>query len=110
MQSIEYLRQFRLGEYAIFDFTITFLGMYLLSPVLSRLFRKIRIDIPKHNWLYLALPIGILVHLLIGRITPMTKNFLDLQDHYLLKIVMVVLLVLGLKNIKIIKKEKDIKK
>lgn len=106
MLSIEYLRQFRLGEYALFDFTIAFLGMALLSPLLSGIFRKIRVDIPKQNWLYLALPIGILVHLLVGRITPMTKNFLDPHDHFILKVVILGFFILGMRNIKIIKKGK----
>lgn len=47
---IEFLRQFRFGGYAIFDFVIAFLGIYLLSPLLSKIFLKFRIDIPKQNW------------------------------------------------------------
>ncbi|MFH2232258.1 MAG: hypothetical protein ABII13_03770 [Patescibacteria group bacterium] len=105
MFSIEYLRQFRIGSYAIFDFAVTFLGIYLLSPLLSKLFRKLRIDVPKRNWLYLALPISIVAHLLVGEITPMTKNFLDIHGHYILKILIVSLLVLGIKGIKIIRKK-----
>ena len=105
MDTITYLRQFRIFNYAIFDLTISFLGMYLVAPLLTRLFRKINIDIPKINWVYLTLPIGILTHLLIGKITPMTKNFLDLQSNYILKAVIVACLILGLRNIKIIKKK-----
>jgi hypothetical protein len=104
MISIEYLRQFRIAGYAVFDIAVSFLGIYLLSPLLSRLFRKIRIDIPKRNWLFLTLPIGILVHLLIGRITPMTKNFLDLNGHYILKILIIGFAVLGIRGIKTIKR------
>lgn len=104
MLSIEYLRQFRIGQYAVFDFAITFIGFYLLAPLLSKLFRKLKIEIPKRNWLFLALPIGFLTHLLFGRITPMTANLLDLHAHYLLKLVMLALLVLGLKDIKRVKK------
>ncbi|MFA5954869.1 MAG: hypothetical protein WC817_05060 [Patescibacteria group bacterium] len=104
MNSIEYLRQFRVGEYAIFDFAVAFIGVYLLSPLLSRIFLKIGIDIPKQNWLYLTLPIGILAHVLVGRITPMTRDFLDTHNHYVLKAVILVLLILGIKGIKIVKK------
>ncbi len=104
MISIDYLRQFRIAGYAVFDFAVSFLGIYLLSPLLSKLFRKIRIDIPKRNWLILTLPISIMVHLLFGRITPMTKNFLDLNGHYILKILIVGLTVLGMRSVSIIKK------
>ncbi len=104
MTTIEFLRQFRLGGYAIFDLAVSFLGIYLLAPWLSKLFLKIRISVPKLNWLFLALPLSILVHLLVGKITPMTKNFLDIHGSYFLKIIILTLLIFGLRGIKIIKK------
>ena len=105
MTTLEFLRQFRLGGYAIFDFAVSFLGIYLLSPRLSRIFLKLKINIPKRNWLFLTLPIAILVHLLIGNITPMTKNFIDMGGHYILKIIILISLLFGIKGIKIIKKK-----
>jgi len=105
MSTIEFLRQFHVGGYAIFDIVASLLWIYLLSPVLSRLCLKIKIDIPKINRVFLTLPIGILVHLLVGKITPMTNDFLDLHSHYTIKIILLILLVLGVRNIKIIKKK-----
>jgi len=61
---IEFLRQFRFGGYAFFDLIVAFLGVYLLSPLLSKIFLKIKIYIPKSNWIFLTLPIGILIHIL----------------------------------------------
>jgi len=107
MTTIEFLRQFRLGGYVIFDLVVSFLGIYLLSPVLSKIFLKIGLKIPKQNWLWLTLPISILIHLLVGKITPMTANFLDLHSNYLLKIIILLLLFFGVKDIKIIKKSKN---
>ena len=104
MTSLEFLRQFRLGEYAIFDLVISFLGIYLLSPLLSKLFLKIRINIPKKNWIFLTLPIGILTHLLVGSMTAMTRDFFDIHSHYIIKIIIIICLFFGLKGIKIIKK------
>jgi hypothetical protein len=104
MISIDYLRQFRIGEYAIFDLLAAFIGIYLLSNLLSKLFLKIKIKIPKQNWIFLTLPLGILAHLLVGRITPMTRDFLDFNGHYTLKIIILILLFFGLRGIKIIKK------
>ena len=102
MNTIDFLRQFRVGEYAIFDLVVSFLGVYLLSPLLTKLFAKFGIDIPKINWLFLTLPISVLIHVLFGRMTPMTRYFLDLHGHYLLKILILALLILGLRGIKII--------
>ncbi|MBT3817496.1 MAG: hypothetical protein HOE80_03555 [Candidatus Magasanikbacteria bacterium] len=79
--------------------------MYLLSPFLSKMFLKIRIDIPKKNWLFLTLPLSIIIHILVGNITPMTRDFLDIHGHYVLKVVLFVLLILGLKGIKIVNKK-----
>lgn len=104
MLTIEYLRQFRIGGYALFDLIIAFLGIYLLSPLLSKIFLKFRIEIPKRSWLLLTLPIGILVHLFTGTMTLMTKDFLDLRSHYVLKIFILGLLILGIKGIRITKK------
>lgn len=101
---IEFLRSFRFGQYAIFDLAVSFLGMYLISFPLSKIFLKFKIKIPRQNWLYLTLPIGIATHLLVGNITPMTKNFINLQGHFVLKLFILSLLILGLRNIKIIKK------
>ena len=101
MITIEFLRQFRISNYALFDFIITFLIVYLIAPFLSKLFLKIKIIIPKKNWLFLTLPFSILIHLLFNNITPLTKNFLDLNNYYLLKIIILILFILGIKGIKI---------
>ncbi|MEI6510432.1 MAG: hypothetical protein WCO25_00130 [Candidatus Uhrbacteria bacterium] len=100
MGIITYLRSFRFGEYAIFDFTVSFVAVYLLAPYLSRLGRKFNLDISRRSWLYLTLPISVVVHLVFVTFTPMTRNVLDLHGHYLLKVIMVGLIVLGVKDIK----------
>ena len=103
MLSIEYLRSFKILGFAIFDLTVSFIGIYLLAPVLSRIFALVKIDIPRINWLYLTLPLSVLVHVVVGNFTPMTRDFLDLSSHYLLKILIITLLYLGLRGIKLIK-------
>lgn len=104
MITIEFLRQFRLEGYAIFDLTLAFLGMYLISPVLSKIFLKFGVYIPKTNWVVLTLPIGIIAHLIIGTKTLMVQNFFDINNYYILKIIILISLILGLRGIKIIKK------
>lgn len=103
MITIEGLRQFRLGDYAIFDMALAFVGMGLLSPVLSKLFRFIKLEIPRKIWLIWTLPISILIHLLIGQMTLMTKRFLNLEGDYLLKALVIILIIFGLRGIKKIK-------
>ncbi len=99
--TIEYLRSFRVGGYAILDLTVSFLGMYLLAPWLSKLFLKIGVIVPEENWLYLTLPLGILVHLLVGTNTLMVKNFMDAQGGYGLKVLILFLVIFGLRGIKL---------
>lgn len=103
MMTIEYLRSFRIGEYAVFDLTIAFLGIFLVSPILSKLFLYLHLDIPKKNWLFLTLPLSILIHLLVGQNTKMVQNFFMISDHYLLKLLIIGLVILGVQNIHRIK-------
>ena len=105
MPTIESLRQFRLGGYAVFDFVVSFLGIYLLAPFLSKLFLKVGVKVPRKNWLFLTLPLSIVIHLLFGAMTQMTRDFLDLQGHFVIKVIIFVLLVLGLRGIEIVKKK-----
>lgn len=104
MNIIPFFRQYRIEGYAIFDFVLAFLGIYLLAPLLSKLFRKVGIEITRKSWMYLTLPIGVLSHLLSGHMTPMTQDFFNPSGHYVLKGAIILLLILGLKDIKKIKK------
>ena len=104
MNTIDFLRQFRIGGYALFDLGISFLGIYLLSPILSKIFLKLGIKIPKRSWLLFTLPLSILIHLLIGKMTLMTKNFIDPHGQYVLKILILGLFALGIKGVKRVKK------
>ncbi len=100
MISLETLRQFRVLDYAVFDLAISFLAAWILSPLLSFLFRKIKIEIPKRNWIIWTLPIAFIAHLIAGTNTLMTQRLLDPSGHYLLKIVIIFLTLLGFKGIK----------
>lgn len=94
--TIEYLRSFRIAGYAVFDLISAFAGVYLLAPLLSRLFLKIGVVVPRSSWMLLTLPLGVLIHIIVGTETMMVKNFLDINGHYGIKILMVVLTCLGL--------------
>lgn len=100
MNQIDYLRQFRVGNFAVFDFVASFLGMLVLSPLLSHLCKRVGVHVPKRNWVILTLPIGVLAHILVGNITPLTKDFLDLHGHYAAKIVIVACVIFGVAGIR----------
>ncbi|MDQ7010041.1 MAG: hypothetical protein Q9M94_07160 [Candidatus Gracilibacteria bacterium] len=104
METLDLLREFKVFDYAIFDLIVSFGGIYLLAPRLSKLFLKIKIDIPRKSWLLLTLPIGIIFHLIFGNITPMTRDLINPNDFYLLKILMLILIFFGFKYIKLGKK------
>jgi len=105
MTTIELLRLYRFGDYALFDLFLAFLGMYLIAPLLSRIFRFIKLEIPKMNWVFLTLPIGVVLHILTKANTNMTKNFFDLNSHYLIKVMVLISLILGFTGINRIEKD-----
>jgi hypothetical protein len=90
MTTIEYLRQFRVLGFAVFDFTAAVLGMLLLSPLLSWLFAKIGILVPKRNWVISMLPLSVVFHLLFGTMTPFTKDILDPSGHLMEKLLVLI--------------------
>lgn len=104
MLSVEYLRSFKIGQYAIFDILVSFLSVYLLAPLLSKLFKYAHLDIPKSTWLYFTLPLSVIFHILVSNFTPLTKYILDINGHYTEKISLIILVVIGIRHIKIIKK------
>lgn len=106
MITIEHLREFRIGPYAVFDFVVSFLGIYILAPLLSKLFMLLKIKVSRKSWIFLTIPLSILIHYLVNNITPMTEDFLNPNGSYFLKIVIILLTIIGLKDIKFVKKSK----
>jgi hypothetical protein len=101
--SIAFLRQFKISGYAVFDFAASFIGIFLLSPLLSGLARRAGWHVPRMNWVYMTLPIGLAAHIASGNITPMTEDFMDPRGHYLVKAAIIGFLILSLRNIKRLK-------
>jgi len=101
MSFIETLRSVRVGPFALFDFALAYAGIYLIAPLLSRMFHVVKLDIPRSSWLWFTLPISVVVHLAIGTITPFTRMAIDPQGGYLIKLLLGAMLYLGARNIKI---------
>ncbi len=107
MITLEFIRSFRVGGYAIFDFVVSFIGIYLLAPFLSLLFSKLNIRISRKSWLFLTVPLSVVFHLLFGSYTQLTKDVIDMGGHYSLKLLLITLLILGLKDVRRMKLPKD---
>lgn len=104
MNILDYVRQFRIGDYSLFDFSAAFIGMFLLAPILSSLAMKFNVYIPKKNWVFFTIPLSIIAHILAGTMTPLTQFVLDPSGHYFEKIIVLVFCVLSILGIKKIKK------
>lgn len=102
MTIIDTLREFRIWEYAIFDLVVSFLGVYIIAPVLSRLFSKVYINISRRSRLLLTLPLSVLIHIGVGSMTTMTRDVIDIHSHYGIKIIMIICIVLWCRDISLI--------
>lgn len=99
MISIEFLRQFRVGPFAIFDFVVAYGGLLLLSPIIIKLLQKVHVQMTWVNIMWLVLPLSIIAHVLSGHHTPLTKMFLNPSDYYFLKILIVFMVYMGFRKV-----------
>ena len=102
MDYITFLRQPKIGSLAIFDLTITYLGIFLISPILTKLFSIFHLNISRSSWLWLTLPISIIFHLIFNQKTALMKILLDpLQfQFYLMVAILLFMSYMGLKSIR----------
>lgn len=73
MAYIEYLRQFRIGQFTIFDTASAYVGILILSPLLSWLVSKIHLKIPTASWIWFTLPLSVIFHVIFHQPTPLIK-------------------------------------
>ena len=99
MTLIEFVRQYKVGPFSIFDFVTAYAGLYLLAPLLIRIFQRFHVRITLANILWLMLPLSVLVHLLIGTQTALTQMVVDPSGHYIAKAVILVMIYFGLRGI-----------
>lgn len=91
METITFLRSFRICPFAIFDFAVSYLFMYFIAPYV----RKIGINLNRKQLLWLTLPLSIVIHIVFNVMTPLTKMFLDPYGSYWLKIIILFMLVMS---------------
>lgn len=92
---LNYLRSFRMGPFAIFDFAISYIAMYFLAPYLSKLFALVGIHINREQWLWLTLPIAFVTHLVFKTYTPFTKMVLNPSGDLIAKLFIVGMLIMA---------------
>jgi hypothetical protein len=100
MISLETLRQLRIGPFSFFDTATAYFGILLIAPLLTKLFSKIGLYINRIQWLWLTLPIAVLFHLLLRLNTPLIKMLMHFPSGIFIAIVLIVMLYLGLKDIR----------
>lgn len=93
---IGWLREYRLGPFSIFDTGGALLGVYVLAPLLSRIFKKFGLKVERIQWLFLTLPFSVVFHIAIGLETPLVKMVIDQSDYVVVKIALIILVLLGL--------------
>lgn len=100
MNIISTLRQYRIGPYSIFDFVTAYLGILIISPLLKKVAARFGLNISITHWLWLTVPIGIVTHIIIRQQTLLTSQFLNPNGDYLVKVIVLFMVYMGLKDIK----------
>ncbi len=102
MLSIEYLREFRIGQFAIFDLTTAYLGMLILSPIFTWMMSKLKINVPIVSWVLLTLPLSVVFHIIFQQTTPLIELLSnpDRIQFYVVIFILFAMTYLGLSKIR----------
>lgn len=101
MISLEYLRQFRVGPFTIFDTLASYIGILILSPILTWLMSRLRLKIPTISWLWFTLPLSVLFHIIFHQSTPLIKILANpgQAQFYIAIIVLLAMTYMGFKKV-----------
>ena len=102
MNLLSQLRLFKIGPFAVFDTAISFIGIYLLAPLLSKIFRFMRLDIPLISWLWFVMPLSVVFHLVFAQQTPLMQ-LLSSSNGYVAIGVLFGMTFMGIRKIHIMK-------
>ena len=100
MDYLQILRQFKIGPFAVFDTVIAYLGVFLIAPLLTKLFSKMNIIISRTGWMWLTLPISVLFHLVFRQNTPFMKTLLDQRYFFIPVIILIGMFYMAVKHSK----------
>lgn len=105
MTTLEMLREYRIAGFTVFDTGLTVIAVLLLAPFLTRLFRRIHLEISLLGWFLFTLPLSVVVHIAARQDTTLTRQILDPDGYYLSKFVILALLVAALCTVRRIEKK-----
>lgn len=102
MDIISILRQYKVGPFAVFDTIISYIGLFLLAPILTKIFRGMHLEIPRASWLWFVLPISVVFHFFFSQQTPLMK-LLASSNGYIAIIILFVMTYLGVRVIRVVR-------
>lgn len=103
MDYIALLRQFRIGPFAVFDTVLGYIGILILSPLLTKLFAQIQVRIPWSSWLWWMLPISVVFHLLFRQHTPLIQTLSQAPGFLVVSAMLLFMTFMGARNCSFIK-------
>jgi len=100
--SLEYLRQWRVGQFTVFDTVASYVGILILSPILSWLMSRLDLKVPLISWLWFTMPLSVIFHLIFNQSTPLMKVLTNPRtfDFYIAVIILLVMTYLGLRKVR----------
>jgi len=94
------LRSYRIGPFTIFDTVLAYVGVAILSPLLTKLFSVIHLKISLTSWLWLTMPLSVIFHLVFSQNTPLVKTLFSSDNFYIAWVVLLFMSFMGLKGIR----------
>ena len=102
MDNLNFIRQFKIGPFAIFDTVISYIGLFLLAPILTKMFRIMRLEISLASWLWFVLPLSIVFHFFFSQQTPLMKLLVS-SNGYIAIIILLAMAYMGVRTIRVIR-------
>lgn len=100
MITIETLRSVRIGPFTVFDTATAYIGVFLLAPLLTKLFSRYHSYISRTQWVWLTLPIAVVFHLALSLNTPFVALLFHFPSAFIAIPLLIFMLYMGLKDIK----------
>ena len=91
MSTIDYLRSFRVGPFAVFDFAASFVAAYVIGEYMF----------PNQTMALLwgVIPLSILAHVLAGKMTPLARMVMEPNAYWVPKLIVLFCVVQMVQNI-----------
>ena len=102
MDYLAFLRQFRIGTFPIFDVVISYIGIFLIAPILTKIFLLLHLNIPRSAWLWWTIPIGVLFHVIFSQDTPLMRMLAHPTQVWPAALVLIVMIAMGVRQVSVV--------